>query len=73
MTTLRKRFAWYKEHVDENGYISYVDNGLGGQQRRTLDISRAKEEFGFAAKTGLHEGLKNTIRYYLDNKEELEG
>ena len=35
-----------------------------GQPRRCLDVSRAKKEFGFAAKTPLEEGLKKTIAWY---------
>lgn len=39
-----------------------------GQPRRCLDISRAKKEFGFTAKTGLDEGLKKTIAWYRKNR-----
>ncbi len=35
-----------------------------GQPRRCLDVSRAKKEFGFIAKTSLEEGLTNTIKWY---------
>lgn len=35
-----------------------------GQPRRCLDITRAKEEFGFIAKTPLEEGLRKTIEWY---------
>lgn len=35
-----------------------------GQPRRRLDISRAKKEFGFKAKTDLMTGLKRTIQWY---------
>ncbi len=37
-----------------------------GQPRRSLDISRAKKSFGFAAKTSFDEGLKNTVEWYLE-------
>ena len=37
-----------------------------GQPRRCLDTSRAKEEFGFAAKTTFEEGLKATIDWYRE-------
>jgi GDP-L-fucose synthase len=36
-----------------------------GQPRRMLDVSRAKREFGFRAKTNFEEGLRNTIEWYL--------
>jgi GDP-L-fucose synthase len=35
-----------------------------GQPRRCLDTSRARKEFGFSARTGLREGLINTIAWY---------
>ena len=37
-----------------------------GQPRRCLDTSRAKEEFGFSAKTTFEEGLKATIEWYRE-------
>ena len=36
-----------------------------GQPRRRLDVSRAKKEFGFEAKTDFREGLRKTIDWYL--------
>ena len=36
-----------------------------GQPRRCLDVSRAKEEFGFEAKVDFREGLERTIEWYL--------
>lgn len=53
------------------GNFVYLNNGLGGQHRRLLDVSKAKEEFGFIAKTSLHDGLVKTIEYYIDNKHNL--
>ena len=38
-----------------------------GQPRRCLDISRAREEFDFTAKTLLEQGLKQTIKWYQRN------
>lgn len=35
-----------------------------GQPRRSLDISRAEREFGFRARIGFDEGLKQTIGWY---------
>jgi GDP-L-fucose synthase len=35
-----------------------------GQPRRRLDVSRAKERFGFAAETGLAEGIRRTVAWY---------
>ena len=35
-----------------------------GQPRRALDTSRAREQFGFSARTSFEEGLRNTIEWY---------
>lgn len=34
------------------------------QPRRCLDVSRARDEFGFTARMGFEEGLKKTIEWY---------
>jgi GDP-L-fucose synthase len=35
-----------------------------GQPRRALDTSRARERFGFVAKTSFEDGLRATVRWY---------
>jgi GDP-L-fucose synthase len=35
-----------------------------GQPRRQLDVARAREEFGFSARTTFEEGLRRTIAWY---------
>jgi GDP-L-fucose synthase len=35
-----------------------------GQPRRSLDVSRAKNAFGFCATTGFEDGLRRTIEWY---------
>ena len=39
-----------------------------GQPRRCLDITRAKEEFGFVARTSFEEGLRKTIEWYQQHR-----
>ena len=46
------------------GKIIWDTSKPGGQPRRMLDISKAKDRFGFIAKTDFHEGLKKTIEWY---------
>ena len=43
-----------------------------GQPRRCLDISRAKVEFGFTARTPFREGLRKTIEWYERSRAERE-
>jgi len=40
-----------------------------GQPRRALDISRAKEKFGFEARVDFDEGLQKTIEWYLEHRD----
>ena len=50
------------------GNITWDTTKPNGQPRRCLDVSRAKAEFGFEAKTNFREGLKKTIEWYLKNE-----
>src|SRR5262249_59908114 len=47
------------------GEIRYDATQPDGQPRRCLDVSRAKELFGFQATTSLSEGLDKTLAWYL--------
>jgi GDP-L-fucose synthase len=51
-----------------NGKIVWDTSKPDGQPRRSLETSKAKEEFGFEAKTDLEEGLRETIEWYLSAK-----
>jgi len=46
------------------GKIIWDKTKPDGQPRRCLDISRARREFSFKAKTQFEEGLKKTIEWY---------
>jgi GDP-L-fucose synthase len=46
------------------GEIRWDSSQPDGQPRRCLDISKAKEYFGFEAKTSFDEGLKEVIDWY---------
>jgi len=51
-----------------DGELVWDTSKPNGQPRRALDISRAREEFGFTAKTDFDEGLRKTIDWYLENR-----
>ncbi len=40
-----------------------------GQPRRKLDVSRARERFGFEAATPFEAGLRRTIEWYINTDE----
>jgi GDP-L-fucose synthase len=46
------------------GRIVWDTSRPGGQPRRSVDGSRAKELFGFEARTPLREGLERTVAWY---------
>ena len=46
------------------GEIRWDPSKPDGQPRRCLDVSRAREYFGFEARTSLEEGLRETVAWY---------
>jgi GDP-L-fucose synthase len=51
------------------GEITWDATKPDGQPRRMLDTSRALAEFGWKARIGFEEGLRETIEWYEANKE----
>jgi GDP-L-fucose synthase len=49
-----------------DGRLDWDTSRPNGQPRRALDVSRARERFGFVARVGLAEGLKRTVDWYKD-------
>jgi GDP-L-fucose synthase len=54
-TGFRGRFAWDTSRPN-------------GQPRRRLDVTRARERFGFTAEVALREGLARTVAWYQESK-----
>ena len=50
--------------IGYEGKILWDDSMPDGQPRRRLDITRARDEFGFLSLTTLEEGLKSTIGWW---------
>ena len=50
------------------GELRWDSSQPDGQPRRRLDVSRAKNLFGFEAKMPFEEGLKATIEWYKQNR-----
>jgi len=63
-TSIRETAELVAELVGFEGEILWDTSKPNGQPRRTLDPSRAKELFGFEARTPLREGLERTIAWY---------
>jgi len=60
LTGFQGDFVWEKNRPD-------------GQMRRLLDVSRAKDRFGFQAKVSLEEGLRRTITWYEQSRVGIPG
>ena len=52
------------------GRVVWDESKPNGQPRRKLDVSRAKERFGFSAEVSLEAGLERTIRWYRDQRKD---
>jgi GDP-L-fucose synthase len=50
------------------GEIRWDPSKPDGQPRRALDTSRARERFGFVAKTSFEDGLRSTIEWYASQR-----
>ncbi|HZS40466.1 MAG TPA: hypothetical protein VFF06_26725, partial [Polyangia bacterium] len=48
-----------------SGRIVWDRSQPDGQPRRMLDTTRARERFGFEARTDLEDGLRRTLDWYL--------
>ncbi|HEY5118681.1 MAG TPA: GDP-L-fucose synthase, partial [Anaerolineales bacterium] len=59
--------------LDYKGKIVWDTTKPNGQPRRLLDVSRAREKFGFGAEVKLEEGLRRTIEWYLSVREKRGG
>ena len=54
------------------GPINWDASKPGGQPRRKLDTSRAKEEFGFEAEVQFEEGIAKTVQWFLEHRQWVE-
>ncbi|CAN5367911.1 GDP-L-fucose synthase [soil metagenome] len=54
--------------VGYTGTVVWDTSQPNGQPRRQLDVSLAKQRFGFTAKTTLAEGLARTVAWYMENR-----
>ncbi len=50
------------------GKLVWDTSKPNGQPRRGLDVTRAKEYFGWEAKVSFEEGLQKTIEWYKENR-----
>ena len=56
------------EAVGYKGDIVWDTTKPNGQPRRKLDVSRAKERFGFEAQVPFDEGIRRTVEWWEANR-----
>ena len=66
--TIRQLVDLIAQETGFDGEIVWDTAKPDGQPRRCLDVTRAKAEFGFEAKTVLNTGLKATVNWYRNNR-----
>ncbi len=54
------------------GEIRWDTSKPNGQPRRKLDVSRAEQKFGFRSSTTFEDGLRETIDWYLANRDQAD-
>lgn len=69
--TIRNLATLIADEVGFTGRIEWDTSKPNGQPRRCLDVSRAKQLFGFQARHNLRDGLRKTIRWFLENRHAL--
>lgn len=52
----------------QESLIKYVQDRLGHDRRYAIDASKIKNELGWEPATKFKDGLKNTIKWYVENK-----
>jgi GDP-L-fucose synthase len=55
------------DKTEFRGRLRWDTSQPNGQPRRRLEVSRARERFGFVAKTSFADGLRATIEYFEEN------
>jgi nucleoside-diphosphate-sugar epimerase len=73
-TTIRDLAESIKDLSGFQGEIFYNTNRFVGVKRKVLDISLAKEEFGWTINntmTSLEDGIAQTIKWYRENEQSV--
>jgi GDP-L-fucose synthase len=66
--SIRELAELIAEVVGYDGEIVWDTSKPGGQPRRSVDASRARELFGFEAPTQLRDGIERTVAWYRSNR-----
>jgi GDP-L-fucose synthase len=62
--SMRDLASLIARHTGFEGEIVWDDSRPNGQPRRMLDVSRAKERFGWQAEIGFDDGVRRTVEWW---------
>ncbi len=63
--SIRELVQLVARQCEYDGQFVWDTSQPNGQPRRRLDTSRAEREFGWRASTGLEEGLRKSVKWYV--------
>jgi GDP-L-fucose synthase len=66
-TSIRETAEIVADVIGFTGRITWDTSMPNGQPRRSLDASRARELFGFEARTPLRQGIERTVAWYREH------
>lgn len=66
--SIKNLFHILCEHLEFDGNVVWDTSKPNGQPRRLLDITKARKKFGFNPTTTFQDGLKNTVKWYIENR-----
>ncbi|MBS0151841.1 MAG: GDP-L-fucose synthase [Nitrospira sp.] len=70
-TSIRDLARLIADEVGFTGQIQWDAAKPNGQPRRCLDVSRAKQLFGFESKYRLSDGVKKTVQWFQSNSQSI--
>ena len=70
-TSVRQVVGALVEITGFKGHVTWDRSKPEGQEMRWFDVSKAKEEIGFAAEVGLREGLRRTVGWYRAHRQSM--
>jgi GDP-L-fucose synthase len=70
--TIRDLAGMIAKATRYTGKFVWDETKPNGQPRRQLDVTRARERFGFVARTPFEQGIAKTVAYYEEHRKEIE-
>ena len=67
--SIKELFSLISELMKFDGHVEWDKSKPSGDPIRLMNIERAEKLIGYKPKTSIEEGIRKTIKWYLDNKD----